>query len=483
MYNNIAPILNGKASVSEESKAVSRDVIREVGEEGMTLVKNDGALPLEKDSNLNVFGWASTNPIYGGTGSGSSDSSNAVDILTSLKDAGFKLNDDLTNMYTEYSPTRNLGGNVVSVSYTDWSLPEPTVDYYTDDLMNQAKDFSDKAMIVISRSGGEGQDVPTDMKAVIDGTYDPRDEVANGNERYNYFACNYTNNGDYDDFDEGESYLELSNTEEAMIQKVCDEFDDVVVVINANNPMELGWADEYDSIGAVILAPGTGETGMAALGDILNGTVNPSGRTADTYVYDLTQTPTYNNYGSFLFNNVQDLQAEFTEADVDYQGVQSFVNYVEGIYVGYKFYETAAEENLIDYDEMVQYPFGYGLSYTTFSEEMSDFTDNGDTLTFNVTVTNTGDVAGKDVVEVYDTPPYNNGGIEKASVNLVDFGKTDTLEPGASQTLSFEITKTLLPTIPQGSKQKTAAMFWKLETTQFPYVPILIQRSHPRPLQ
>ena len=441
MYNNIAPILNGKASVSEESKAASRDIIREVGEEGMTLVKNDGVLPLAADSNLNVFGWASTNPIYGGTGSGSSDSSNAVDILTSLKDAGFKLNDDLTNMYTEYSPTRNLGGNVVSVSYTDWSLPEPTVDYYTDNLMNEAKDFSDKAMIVISRSGGEGQDVPTDMKAVIDGTYDPRDEVANGNSNYNYFACNYTNNGDYDDFDEGESYLELSNTEEAMIEKVCSEFDDVVVVINANNPMELGWVDQYDSIGAVILAPGTGETGMAALGDILNGTVNPSGRTVDTYVYDLTQTPTYNNYGGFLFNNVEDLQAEFTEADADYQGVQSFVNYVEGIYVGYKFYETAAEENLIDYDEMVQYPFGYGLSYTTFSEEMSDFADNGDAVSFNVTVTNTGDVAGKDVVEVYDTPPYNNGGIEKASVNLVDFGKTKTLEPGASQTLSFEISK------------------------------------------
>lgn len=441
MYNNIAPILNGKASVSEESKAASRDIIKEVGEEGMTLVKNDGVLPLAADSKLNVFGWASTNPIYGGTGSGSSDSSNAVDILTSLKDAGFQLNDGLTNMYTEYSPTRNLGGNVVSVSYTDWSLPEPTVDHYTDELMNEAKNFSDRAMIVISRSGGEGQDVPTDMKAVIDGTYDPRDEVANGNSNYNYFACNYTNNGDYDDFDEGESYLELSNTEEAMIEKVCSEFDDVVVVINANNPMELGWVDEYDSIGAVILAPGTGETGMAALGEILNGTVNPSGRTADTYVYDLTQTPTYNNYGSFLFNNVEDLQAEFTEADSDYQGVQSFVNYVEGIYVGYKFYETAAEEKLIDYEKTVQYPFGYGLSYTTFSEEMTDFTDNGDTLTFDVTVTNTGDVAGKDVVGVYDTPPYNNGGIEKASVNLVDFGKTDTLEPGASQTLSFEIAK------------------------------------------
>ena len=441
MYNNLAPILNGKASVSEESKAASKDVIREVGEEGMVLVKNEGVLPYAADSKLNVFGWASTNPIYGGTGSGSSDSSNAVDILTSLKDAGFELNDSLTDMYTEYSPTRNLGGNVVSVSYTDWSLPEPTVDYYTDELMQEAKDFSDQAMIVISRSGGEGQDVPTDMKAVIDGTYDPRDEVANGNERYNYFACNYTNNGDYDDFDEGESYLELSNTEEAMIEKVCSEFDNVTVVINANNPMELGWVDQYDSIGAVILAPGTGANGMAALGDILNGSVNPSGKTVDTYVYDLTQTPTYNNYGSFLFNNVADLQAEFTEADQDYQGVQSFVNYVEGIYVGYKFYETAAEEGLIDYDAMVQYPFGYGLSYTTFSEEMKNFADNGDTITFDVEVTNTGDVAGKDVIEVYDTPPYNNGGIEKASVNLIDFEKTDSLEPGASQTVSFEIVK------------------------------------------
>lgn len=442
MYNNIAPILNGKASVSEVSKKASKEIIKETGEEGMALVKNDnGTLPFKKNSNLNVFGWASTNPIYGGTGSGSSDSSNAVDILTSLKDAGFNLNDSLTDMYTEYSPTRNLGGNVVSVTYTDWSLPEPTVDYYTDDLMKEAKDFSDQAVIVISRSGGEGQDVPLDMKSVIDGTYDPRDEVANGNKNYNYFACNYTNNGDYDDFDEGESYLELSNTEEAMIEKVCSEFDNVAVVINANNPMELGWVDQYDSIGAVILAPGTGETGMAALGEILNGDVNPSGKTVDTYVYDLTQTPTYNNYGSFLFNNVEDLQKEFTKADMDYQGVQSFVNYVEGIYVGYKFYETADTENLINYIETVQYPFGYGLSYTTFDEKMSDLTDNGSSISFDVTVTNTGDVAGKDVVEAYYTPPYYNGGIEKASVNLLDFEKTETLEPGESQTISFEIAK------------------------------------------
>lgn len=437
MYNNLAPILNGKGSVSEETIEASRDIIKETGEEGMVLVKNEGTLPLETDTNVNVFGWASTNPIYGGTGAGAADNSSSVDILTSLTDAGFQVNQSLVDMYTKYSPTRSAG----SVFYTDWSLPEPTADYYTDDLMQEAKEFSDTSIIVLSRSGGEGQDVPLDMKAVIDGTYDPRDEVANGNDLYNYFACNYDNNGDYDDFDEGESYLELSNTEEAMIEKVCSEFDNVVVVINANNTMELGWVDQYESIGSVILAPGTGATGMAALGEILNGSINPSGKTVDTYVYDLKDTPTYNNYGNFPFTNVEDLKAELTEADEAYEGGLPFVNYVEGIYVGYKFYETAAQENLINYEERVQYPFGYGLSYTTFSQEMQNFADNGDTVTVDVAVTNTGDVAGKEVVQLYYTPPYTNGGIEKASVNLIEFGKTKILEPGASEVISFEVAK------------------------------------------
>lgn len=442
MYNNLAPILNTRATVTEESAQHSREIIEEVGAEGMALVKNENdALPLAADSKLNVFGWASTNPIYGGTGSGSSDSASAVDILTSLSDAGFQVNQDIIDMYHEYKADRNSGDSV-SVTYTDWSLPEPPVENYTDELMDGAKEFSDKAMIVISRSGGEGQDSPMDMNAVIKGTYDTRDTVANGNQQYTYFGCNYTNNSeDYDDFDPGESYLELSNTEEAMIEKVCSEFEDVVVVINANNAMELGWVNDYEQIGAVILAPGTGASGMAALGDILNGTVNPSGRTVDTYVYDLTQTPYYNNIGSFTYNNVTDLQAALTEKDPAYQGVVSFVNYVEGIYVGYKFYETAAEEGLIDYDEHVLYPFGHGLSYTTFSQEMENFKDNGNTISFDVNVTNTGDVAGKDAVEVYYNPPYTNGGIEKASVNLIEFGKTEVLEPGASETISFEIAK------------------------------------------
>lgn len=440
MYNNLAPILNGKVSVSEEALAASEDIIQEIGQEGMVLVKNDGTLPLAAQSNLNVFGWASISPIYGGTGSGSADNTGNIDILTSLENAGLHTNEELTEMYREYRPDRNSSG-ATNVSFTDWSLPEPTEDYYTDELMDNAKDFSDTAMIVIGRSGGEGQDVPLNMKSVIDGTYDPRDEVANGDEQYNYFACNYDNNGDYDDFDEGESYLELSNTEEAMIEKVTSEFEHVVVVINANNPMELGWVDEYDNIGSVILAPGTGKTGMAALGEILNGSVNPSGRTADTYVYDLTATPTYHNYGNFVYNNMAELAAEVSAVDEPFQGAFTFVNYVEDIYVGYKFYETAAQENLINYEDTVQYPFGYGLSYTTFTQEMKNFSDNGENITVDVEVINTGDTVGKEVVELYFTPPYTNGGIEKASVNLVDFAKTEVLEPGESQTVSFEIAK------------------------------------------
>lgn len=443
MYNNLAPILNGRASVTEDSVAASEALNVEVGEEGMVLLKNENVLPYntEENANLNVFGWASIAPIYGGTGSGSSDSSSATDILTSLADAGFEVNQDLVDMYTEYRPSRVIEGGSTNVSYTDWTLPEPTADYYTDELMSGAQDFSENAVIVLGRSGGEGQDIPRDMNAVINGTYDIRDEVANGDEQYNYFACNYDNNGDYDDFDPGESYLELSNTEEAMIERVTAEFDNVTVVINANNPMELGWVDTYDNIGAVILAPGTGATGMEALGEILNGSVNPSGKTVDTYVYDLTQTPYYNNVGGFTYEGVEDLQALASETDETFQGAFSFVNYVENIYVGYKFYETAGEENLINYDERVQYPFGYGLSYTEFTKEIQNFTDNGDAISLEVEVTNTGDVAGKDVVELYYTPPYTNGGIEKAAVNLIQFDKTETLEPGASETLSFEIPK------------------------------------------
>lgn len=439
MYANVSGFLNAsKAEFSEETIQQSKDTIQKIGEEGMVLVKNEGLLPLSSDvTSLNVFGWDSSCPIYGGTGSAGSHSDGNISIIQSLQDAGYKTNETLTSMYTDYCAERPA----ISMSAQDWSLPEPNMKHYTDDIMNEAKDFSDTAVVVVGRPGGEGADLPTDMNAVINGTYNTGLSTSNAPANWRYQNASYTNNGDYDDFEPGESYLELSVTEEQLVEKVCSEFDNVIVVVNANNAMELGWVDNYEQIKSVILAPGAGETGFEALGEIINGSVNPSGKTADTYVKDLLRTHYINNIGNFPYTNVDDLKAQALAADSSYKGNISFVNYVEGIYVGYKFYETAAEEGLINYEDNVQYPFGYGLSYTTFDKTMTNFKDNGDTVSFDVEVTNTGDVAGKDVVEIYYTPPYTNGGIEKASVNLVEFAKTDSLEPGKSQTLSFEIAK------------------------------------------
>ena len=439
MYSNVSGFLNAsKAEFSEETVAASKETIQKVGEEGIVLVKNEGLLPLSSDvKNLNVFGWDSTNPVFGGTGSAGSHSEGAVGILQSLQNAGYQTNETLSKMYTDYYDQRPS----INMASQDWSLPEPNMSHYTEELMTEAKDFSDTAVIVIGRPGGEGADLPTDMNAVINGTYNQGLATSNAPANWRYMNAYYTNNGSYDDFEVGEHYLELSVTEEQMVELVCSEFENVIVIINANNTMELGWVDEYEQIKSVLLAPGAGATGFSALGEIFNGSVNPSGKTADTYVKNLLTTHYINNVGNFPYQNVEDLKAEILAADASYKGNISFVNYVEGIYVGYKFYETAAEEGLIDYDSNVQYPFGYGLSYTTFEKMMTNFKDNGDTVSFDVEVTNSGDVAGKDVVEIYYTPPYYNGGIEKASVNLIDFEKTELLEPGKSQTLSFELSK------------------------------------------
>ncbi len=435
LRTNISTMMNGsKIELKEETIAASKDVIRRVGEEGLVLLENNGVLPM-KAGNINVFGWGSTNPILGGTGSGSSDGSSAVGILGSLADAGFKTNADLTKIYTDYRTDRPS----VAMYTQDWTLPEPTLDAYTDAVMSQATGFSDTAMIVISRSGGEGADLPTDMYAVIHGTYDIASQVSVRPDGYGYYRASYTNNGDYDDFEQGEHYLELSVTEENLVAKVCSAFEKVVVVINANNAMELGWVKDYPQIGAVILAPGAGNTGLSALGEIMAGKVNPSGRTVDTFVKDLTATATWNNFGNFSYTNVDDLKQTILTNDGAYEGNLAFVNYVEGIYVGYKFYETAADEGLITYEDQVMYPFGYGLSYTSFEQSISNFAFDGSKVTFDVTVKNTGSTAGKDVVKVYFTPPYVNGGIEKASVNLADFAKTDVLAAGKEQKLSFSI--------------------------------------------
>ena len=414
-YSLLNKVLTGSKGLSEETRQASLDLGEEITGEGIVLLKNEGnALPLSTDTKLNVFGWGSTQPTYGGTGSGSVNEESAVSLLDGLKNAGFELNDELSKFYTDYRADRP----VVGMGEVDWTVPQPTMAEYDEkNIFENAEEFSDTALVVLTRSGGEGMDLP-----------DKYSTDCNYNKTQQGGDVIYSTNED--DIDTNKNYLELTNREQEMVDRVTSEFKNVYVVVNSANPMELGWLDDYENIKAAVWCGGAGETGFNALGKVLSGEINPSGRLVDTYVYDLSATPTSNNYGNFTYANSE----EITGSE---ENVAKFVNYVEGIYVGYKFYETAAVEGLIDYDSTVQYPFGYGLSYTTFDESITDIEDDGTNITLEVTVTNTGDVAGKDVAEVYYTPPYYNGGIEKASRNLVEFAKTDILEPGESQTLEI----------------------------------------------
>lgn len=411
--NSLITLATGQGTIGDETSAEAESLVSKIADEGIVLLENtDQLLPLNNTTKLNVFGWASTNPCYGGTGSGAlNDNYPRISLLQGLQDAGLEINQELVDFYTDYSDVRpGLG-----MRTQDWSLPEPPADQYSQEMMDAAKSFSDTAMIVISRLGGEGSDLPTNLAS---------DKLP------------YTHNSDkYKDFEEGEHYLQLSQTEEDMIELVTSSFDNVIVVYNGANAFEMGFVQDYPQIKSVLWCPGAGQNGFASLGSIITGEVNPSGKTSDTFVYDLTATPYWNNIGNFSYDNMEEFKVynKYQKTDI----VPCFVNYVEGIFVGYKFYETAATEGLIDYDATVQYPFGYGLSYTTFTQEMGEISVADGVISFDVTVTNTGDVAGKDVVEVYFNPPYTNGGIEKASANLVAFDKTDLLEPGTSQTLTI----------------------------------------------
>lgn len=419
-----------KYMLSDTTVSKANELAKEVQSEAITMLKNDDSnLPLS-NKKVNVFGWGSTNPVYGGTGSGSmSDQYETVSLLDGMKEAGLETNADLSKLYTDYRADRP----VVAMWSQDWTLPEVPAKQYSDKLISDAKDFSDEAVITITRVGGEGADLPTNMKAE---------------------TITYKNNSkDYDDFQDGEHFLQLSKTERDMIDLVTKNFDKVTLVYNGANAFQFDFLSNYPQIKSVLWCPPAGQTGFSALGDVLAGETNPSGKTSDTFVKDLTKTPVFNNTdgaaaassssvstdGAFVYDNVDDLAATYTAfTGRENTVLPSFVNYVEGIYVGYKFYETAADEGLINYDDTVIYPFGYGLSYTSFEQKMGDVSHKDGKVTFDVTVTNTGDTAGKDVVEVYYNPPYTDGGIEKTSKNLVAFEKTGKLEPGASETVKIE---------------------------------------------
>ena len=405
-------LATGNGTLSDETNEEAAEVAEEIMEDGIVLLKNESLLPLNETKKLNIFGWESINPAYGGAGSGGiNDLYDIVSLNQGIENTGFSINQELVDFYNNYG----ADNPEMSIQKQSWTLPEPPVDTYSDELIKSAKEYSDVAVVVLSRKAGEGHnDIPMDVRKAA-----------------------YDNNSDeYDDFPEGEHYLQLSQTERDMVDMVCSNFDNVIVVYNGANQFELGFADEYPQIKSVVWCPGTGNVGFNALGKVFSGEVNPSGKTPDTFIYDMTTAPWWNNAEKTEYTNLADMAVEGMNAGTAQVYAPAFTNYVEGIYVGYKYYETAAQEGAIDYDKTVQYPFGYGLSYTEFEQKMGELEEKDGQISVDVEVTNTGDVAGKDVVEVYYKPPYTNGGIEKSSANLIEFAKTDLLQPGESQTVT-----------------------------------------------
>jgi beta-glucosidase len=405
-------LATGNGTLSDETNEEAAEVAEEIMEDGIVLLKNESLLPLNETKKLNIFGWESINPAYGGAGSGGiNDLYDIVSLNQGLENAGFSINQELVDFYNNYG----ADNPEMSIQKQSWTLPEPPVDTYSDELIKSAKEYSDVAVVVLSRKAGEGHnDIPMDVRKAA---YD-------------------NNSEEYDDFPEGEHYLQLSQTERDMVDMVCSNFDNVIVIYNGANQFELGFADEYPQIKSVVWCPGTGNVGFNALGKVFSGEVNPSGKTPDTFIYDMTTAPWWNNAEKTEYTNLADMAVEGMNAGTAQVYAPAFTNYVEGIYVGYKYYETAAQEGAIDYDKTVQYPFGYGLSYTEFEQKMGELEEKDGQISVDVEVTNTGDVAGKDVVEVYYKPPYTNGGIEKSSANLIEFAKTDLLQPGKSQTVT-----------------------------------------------
>lgn len=389
----------------DDATTASKDITTRIEEEGIVLLENkDNALPLntEKNAKVNVFGQSSTAIVYGGAGSGASDETDNVTLQEGLKQAGFEVNDDLTRFYEDHK-TKKKGQNVFNLKGGDYNINEPATSEYSDKLISDAKKFSDTAIVVFSKNGGEGGDLPMDMASYTGG-------------------------------DAGKHYLELQSCEQEMLSMVEKNFEHVIVLINSSNAMELGFLEDKN-VDAALWVGGPGSTGCVAVGEVLSGAINPSGRLVDTYAYDLTTAPAYYNAGDFTYTS----NGEDTS--------EHYVEYAEGIYVGYRYYETRYVDNATGkcdedaYGKVVQYPFGYGLSYTSFEQKITHHEVEDGKINIEIEVKNTGKVAGKDVAQVYVTAPYTNGGIEKSFVELEGFAKTGMLEPGKSEkvTVSFDV--------------------------------------------
>lgn len=408
---------------TQAALALSDDLCKEMVGEGVVLLTNkDETLPLTKSdlAQVNVFGWRAINNGWIGGASGSVNANNnstrqkIVTLLQAMEESGFEYNENLISMYENFC---NVGdGKALNDGEAFFTLKEPKASAYTPALIEEAKNFSDLAFVVLGRQGGEGEDLPLNKQL-----------------KYNQ------------ETDTSRSYLDISTEEEAMLNVVTTNFDRVIVILNGVAMMNLEFLDRYENIDAAVWCGGTGQSGTTSLLRLLRGKITPSGKLPDTQMYDFGDDPTFYNVGAQS---------------------SSHITYAEGIYMGYRWWETADAEGYWEdktrtvdvlradgtkgsltksgYSAAVQFPFGYGLSYTDFIWEVGEFTATGSNVTaeteffVDVTVTNNGDRKGKDVVQLYASPEYKRGGLEKPSVMLAAYAKTPIILPGESETVRLK---------------------------------------------
>ena len=389
-------------------------VTESLSNEGIILLKNrNNALPLESNG-VSLLGRRSVDPIFSGTGAGTVSSTGLVYPKEAFEAAGFTVNEEAYRFFLDNYQDYFRQGKEGVVGDSDYCFASeiPAEDY------SFTPSGSDAALVFISRTGVENADLITDMRVYADS--DAGRAYQAGNAHIAREAANIV---------AGQHQLELTAEEKSMVEYAKDHYDKVILVFNATNVMELGELEADDGIDAILWMGFPGSKGFLSLANIVKGTVNPSGHTSDTFVRDLTRDPSFVNFGDFTYSD----------------GESKFVHYAEGIYVGYKYYETAYAEAEkgnypgFDYDEAVVYPFGYGLSYTSFEQELQRVQRGADgRYEVTVLVRNSGDRAGKDVVELYFTPPYDPGeGIEKAEVNLLAFAKTGEIPAGGEATVTL----------------------------------------------
>ncbi len=401
-------------SDSQQLQQAEQAYTRQAGAEGFVLLynraENGKGLPVAAGSKLSLFSASSVDLLAGGTGSGVSTISS--DMRTALTEQGFTVNESLWKFYSDNHETYKRGDGAMYYGFAeDWSIREAPIDAIPQEAKDEAQGTT--PIFFFSRTGGEGRDLGRYM-------------------------------GDFaaTEADREKHYLEPDSVELGVIQYLNDNFDNVIIVVNTNNAFELGWVSNYDHITAVIWAPGAGGDTCRSIADVLSGKVNPSGHLVDTFAYDAFSSPAMQNMGEIMMVNGG-------------QDVGAAVFYDEGIYVGYKYYETRYFDKVLnqgnpgdyDYATTVQYPFGFGLSYTTFQWSdfaMSPMDENGN-IELSVTVKNTGSVAGKEVVEAYLNVPYTDydktNFVEKSAVSLVGFEKTDLLQPGESATVKITVNR------------------------------------------